>query len=155
MKKSMHPQQVTVWREFWSSGIVGQWGTGHCYNQWRALSRHVNRFFYFTKLKRMTPTTFGFNRAALRVTKPNLHSNYYAMSWKIKLSAKILHWDSIKDKRFTNRPEPIGELLYEIEVTIGEISAEFHENTLKNWVGRIRYSKASDGSHLNEIEFHV
>lgn len=53
---------------------------------------------------------------------------------KLRFDAFTLggHWDSIKDKHFTNRPEPIGELLYEIEVTNGEISPEFHENTLKN-----------------------
>ena len=63
-------------------------------------------------------------------------------------------WGAVKDKCYANHPETIEALKHEIEDTIHGIEAQTIENVLKNWVDRMKYCKASRGSHLNDVVFH-
>ena len=46
--------------------------------------------FLFTKIEERILATFGFNKTALRVTQPKLHSMFCALFLKIALSAAEL-----------------------------------------------------------------
>ena len=59
-------------------------------------------------------------------------------------------WGAVTDKFHANHPETIEALKHEIEVAIHGIERQTIENVLQNWVDRIRYCKASNGSHLND-----
>ena len=63
-------------------------------------------------------------------------------------------WGAVKDKCYSNHPETIETLKYEIEVAIHGIEAQTIKNVLKNWVDQMGYCKASRSSHLNDVVFH-
>ena len=64
-------------------------------------------------------------------------------------------WDAFKVKCYTDKPETIDALKYNIPDAIGEIQLHTIDNVLKfNWTERVGYCMASRGSHLNEIIFH-
>ena len=94
IEKPKPPKQVTVWCGFWSSGIIGPFFSkmsresplqtiaiviGPCWKN-----------FCSQKLKSRILATFGFNRTALRVTQPKLHSMFCALFLKIVLSVAEL-----------------------------------------------------------------
>ena len=63
-------------------------------------------------------------------------------------------WGAVKDKRYADKPETIGDLKHNIREAIGEIQLRTIDNVLKNCTDRVGYYMASRGSHLNEIIFH-
>ena len=62
-------------------------------------------------------------------------------------------WGAVKDKCYTDKPEPINALKDNIHEAIGEIQLHTIDNMRKNWLGRVGYCMASRGSLLNEIIF--
>ena len=70
------------------------------------------------------------------------------------ISLDYFLWGAVKDKCYSDHPETIEVLKHEIEVAIHGIEAETIENVLKNWVDRMGYCKARQGSHLNDVVFH-
>ena len=82
----------------------------------------LNKFFS-QKFRRRILATFGFNRTALRATKPKLYSMFCALFLKIALSAAELMsqscdltplvyylWGAVKDKYYVDKPETIDAL---------------------------------------------
>ena len=63
-------------------------------------------------------------------------------------------WKAVKYKCYANQLETIEAWKHEIEVAIHGIEAQTIENVLQNWVDRMRYCKASRGSHLDDVVFH-
>ena len=63
-------------------------------------------------------------------------------------------WGAIKDKCYGDKPEKIDILKNKIREAFGEIQLHAIDNVLKNWIDRVGYCMASQGSHLNEIIFH-
>ena len=63
-------------------------------------------------------------------------------------------WGAVKDKCYSNHPETIQDLKYEIQAAVAAIRPETIEKVLQNWVDRISYCKLSRGGHLSEIVFH-
>ena len=63
-------------------------------------------------------------------------------------------WGVDKDKCYANHPETIETSKHKIEVVIHGIEAQIIENVMKNCVDRMKYCKASSGSHLNDAVFH-
>ena len=61
---------------------------------------------------------------------------------------------AVKDKYYADKPETIDALKDNIREVIGELQLHTIDNVLKNWTGRVGYSMASRGSHLNEIIFY-
>ena len=126
--------------------------------------------FCFQTLKRMTWTTFGFNRTAQlaianvtiellgtvfenRIISRNSDVNWPPRSCDLSPLDYFL-WGAVKDKCYANHPKTIEALKHEIEVVIQEIQAGTIERVLKNWVDRMGYCRASRGGHLNDIVFH-
>ena len=91
IEKPTHPKRVTVWCEFWSRGIIGLFVFEN--EQGEAVTVNGDRYrailtkFLFTEIEE---EDFGFNRTALRVTQPKLHSMFCALFLKIALSAAEL-----------------------------------------------------------------
>ena len=100
--------------------------------------------FCSQKLKRRIFATFGFNRTALRVTQPKLHSMFCALFLKITLSAAELmsfgHLGAVIWHRWTI----ICGVPSNIIVTPTERESAYTiDNVLKNWTDRVGYCMAS------------
>ena len=63
-------------------------------------------------------------------------------------------WDAVKDKCYADKPETINALKDNIREASGEIQLHTVDNVLKNWIDRVDYCMASQGSRSNEIIFH-
>ena len=63
-------------------------------------------------------------------------------------------WGAVKDKCNGDKPETIDALKDNIREAIGDIQLHTIDNVLKNWIDRVGYCMASQGSHLNEIIFY-
>ena len=48
-------------------------------------------------------------------------------------------WGAVKDKCYTDKPETIDALQYNIREAIGEIQLHTIDNVLKNWNDRVSY----------------
>ena len=61
---------------------------------------------------------------------------------------------AVKDRCYADKSEVIDALKDNIREDIGEIQLHTIDNVLKNWIDRVGYCMASQGSHLNEIISH-
>ena len=102
--------------------------------------------FCFQKLKRMTWTTFGFNRTGPLVTQPTyitidilrtvfenrIISRNSDVNWPPRSSdltpLDYFLWEAVKDKYYANHLETIEAMKHEIEVAIHRIEAQTIEN---------------------------
>ena len=62
---------------------------------------------------------------------------------------------AVKDKCYADKTETFDALQNNIRKAVGEIQLHTIDNLLQNWTDRVGYCMASQGSHLNEIIFHL
>ena len=166
----MHPQRVAG-KDFGTVASLGHFSAKmskvSSLRSMASVTVPFSKNFCLQKLKRMTWTTFGFNRAGLFATQPTNLLRTIFENRKISRNSDVnwpprscdltpldcFLWGAVKDKCYANHLETIEALKHEIEVAIHGIEAQTIENVLKNWVDRMEYSNASRGSHLNDVVF--
>ena len=107
------------------------------------------------KMKRRIFSTFGFNRTALRATKPKLHSMFCAVFEDRIISRwsdvvwpprscdltplEYYLWGAVKDECYADKPETIDAFKDNIREVITEIQLHRIDNVLKNWTDCVGY----------------
>ena len=170
----MHPQGVTNWCGFWYGGIIGPFFFEN--EQVSSVTVNDKRYramlneFLFPKIEEVAWKTVGFNKTghlqysqrnnrslAHHFRKSNNHLKFWCQ-WPPRSSdltqLDYFLWGAVEDKYYANHPETIKALKHGIQVAIHGIEAQTIENVLKNCVDRVRYCKASRGSHSNDVVFH-
>ena len=170
IEKPTHPKRVTVWCEFWSRGIIGQFffenEQGEAVTVNGDLYRAMLNEFLFTKVEeedidniwlQQDDATCHTVEATLDVLRPVFEDRIISRkadvdwpprSYDLTLLDYYL-WSAVKDKCYAEKPETIDALKDNIRKAIGEIQLHRIDNVLKN------YSMAKRGSHLDEIEMIV
>ena len=116
--------RIIVQRHNWAI-FLRKWARRGRYSQWRSLSERMLNELLFTPPRSCDLTPLDYDL-----------------------------WSAVKDKCYADKPETIDALKDNISEAIGEIQLHTIDNVLKNWIDRVGYCMASQGSHLNEIIFH-